>query len=129
MIAGSDVLARELLARVDDVALERAEAQGLVFDHRVVLAGLAEVDGQADDLGGVLVLDPLQHHARVEAAGVEQQHAVDLGRIGLVGGGAGREGVLVIGLTHRAAQATGAHVDRSGAKVGCHPEGKASCTP
>ena len=83
-----DVLARELLARVDDVAVERAEPQRLALDHLVVLAGLAEVDGQADHLGVVGVLDPLQHHARVEAAGVEQQHAVDVLGVGLVAGGA-----------------------------------------
>ena len=88
-----DVLARELLARVDDMALERPQAPGLVFDHRVVLAGLAEVDRQADDLGRVLVLDPLQHHARVQTAGVEQEHAVHLGGVGLVGGGARRENI------------------------------------
>jgi len=77
----------EFLARVHDVTLQSAETQGLVFDHRVILAWLAEVDGQADDLRGVLVLDPLEHHARVETAGVEQQHTVNLGRVGLVGGG------------------------------------------
>ena len=88
MIAGSDEVRGELLAGVDDVALERAEPLRLVLDHRVVLAGLAEVDGQADDLGLVVVLDPLQHHAGVEAARVEQQHAPDLGGVGLVGGGA-----------------------------------------
>ena len=80
MIAGSDVLVRELLARVDDVALDRADLARLALDHVVVLARLAEVDGQRDDLGVVALLDPLQHHARVEAAGVEQQHAVDVGR-------------------------------------------------
>ena len=42
-----DVLVRELLARVDDVRLDRAELQRLALDDVVVLAGLAEVDGQA----------------------------------------------------------------------------------
>ncbi len=72
------VLARELVARVDDVAVERAEPQRLALDDLVVLPRLAEVDGERDDLGLVLVLDPLQHHARVEAARVEQQHPPDL---------------------------------------------------
>ena len=35
------------------------------------------------------VLDPLQHHAGVEAAGVEQQDPPHLGGVGLVAGGAG----------------------------------------
>ena len=78
MIAGTRKSLRELLARVDDVAVDRAELQRLALDDVVVLAGLAEVDGQADDLRPVLVLDPLEHHARVEAARVEQQDAADL---------------------------------------------------
>ena len=69
------------------MALERAEPAGLVLDHAVVLARLAEVDGQADDLGPVGVLDPLQHHAGVEPARVEQQDPLDLGGVGLVAGG------------------------------------------
>ena len=63
------------------------EPPRLVLDHLVVLAGLAEVDRQADDLGLVGVLDPLQHHARVEPARVEQQDALDLGGVGLVARG------------------------------------------
>ena len=88
------VLAGELLAGVDDVALERAELMRLAADHLVVLAGLAEVDRQRDDLGRVLVLDPLQHHARVEPAAVEQQDAVDVVRVRLE---RGRRMVLGVG--------------------------------
>ena len=51
----------------------------LAGDDVPVLAGLAEVDGEGDDLGPVALLDPLQHHAGVQAARVEQQHAADLG--------------------------------------------------
>jgi hypothetical protein len=72
------VLAGELLARVDDVGLQSAELHRLALDDLVVLAGLAQVDGERDDLGLVLVLDPLEHHARVEPARVEQQDADDL---------------------------------------------------
>ena len=72
------VVARELLARVDHVAVQRAEVHRLALDDLVVLPRLAEVDGQRDDLCLVLVLDPLEHHARVQAAAVEQQHAPDL---------------------------------------------------
>ena len=48
------VVARELLLRVDDQAVERAEPQRLVAHDVEVLAGLAEVDRQRDDLGLVL---------------------------------------------------------------------------
>ena len=85
-MAGSDEVAHELLARVDHVAVERAEPQRLALHDLVVLARLAEVDGQRDHLGRVLVLDPLEHHARVQPAGVEQQHARDLVAQGEVGG-------------------------------------------
>ena len=81
-------VAGELLARVDRVAVDGADLARLALDGVVVLAGLAEVDGQRDDLGLVLVGDPLEHDARVEAARVQQQHAADLARMGEVGGGA-----------------------------------------
>ena len=84
----SDEVGGELLAGVDDVDLAGAELAGLRLDHVEVLAGLAEVDRQAHDLGFVAILDPLQHHARVEAARVEQQHALDLLGVGLVAGAA-----------------------------------------
>ena len=83
---GQHVVAHELLARVDDVAVERAELERLALDDLVVLPGLAEVDGERDDLGLVLVLDPLEHHAGVQAAAVEQQHAADLAGLGQVAG-------------------------------------------
>ena len=88
-----DVLLRELLARVDDVRLDRAEPPRLALDDLVVLARLAEVDRERHDLGLVLVLDPLEHHARVEAAGVQEQDAADLAGLGEVGGDARRVGV------------------------------------
>jgi hypothetical protein len=80
------VLLRELLAGVDHVAVERAQLERLAAHHLVVLAGLAEVDRERDDLGLVLVLDPLEHHARVQAAAVEQQHPADLSGLGEVAG-------------------------------------------
>ena len=83
-----DEVAGELLARVDHLGRHGAELDGLALHDVVVLAGLAEVDGQGHDLGLVLVLDPLEHHARVQAAGVQQQDAVDLAGLGEVGGGA-----------------------------------------
>ncbi len=92
-------VAGELLARVDRVALDGADLARLVLDGLVVLPGLAEVDGQRDHLGLVLVGDPLQHDARIEAAGVQQQHASDLALLGEIGGGAG-VGSLAGGLGH-----------------------------
>ena len=79
------VLARELLARVHHVRLERPEPQRLALDDLVVLARLPEVDGQRDHLGVVLVLDPLEHHARVEATGVQEQDSADLAGLGQIG--------------------------------------------
>jgi hypothetical protein len=110
-----DVLGGELVARVDHVRLDRAEVERLALDDVVVLARLAEVDGEGHDLGLVLVLDPLEHHARVQAARVEQQHAPDLAGLGEIGGDAGRLRVgdavdfgadRLSGLAHRARQPT-----------------------
>ena len=84
-----DVVAGELLAGVDDECLEGAEVARLAGDDVPVLAGLAEVDAEGDHLCPVLLLDPAQHDAGVEAARVEQQHAPDLLGVGLVGGDSG----------------------------------------
>ena len=95
-----DEVAGELLARVDGEAVDRADPARLALDDLVVLAGLAEVDRQRDDLGLVLVGDPLEHHARVQAARVEQQDASHLARIGEIRGRAGVRR-LVRGFGHR----------------------------
>src|SRR5262249_30023893 len=50
----------------------------------VVLARLAEVDRERHHFRLVGVLDPLQHHAGVEATRVEQQHPIHLGRVCLI---------------------------------------------
>ena len=92
-----DEVVRELLARVDDLGGDGAELQRLALDDVVVLARLAEVDRQRDDLRLVLVLDPLEHHARVEAARVEQEDLVHLAGLGEVAGGAGVAGVGGVG--------------------------------
>src|SRR5918998_466568 len=72
-------------ASVAHVAVERAELHRLALDDLVVLPRLPQVDRQRDDLGLVLVLDPLEHHARVQPARVEEEDAVDLVVVGLVG--------------------------------------------
>ena len=104
------VVVGELLARVDHVALERAQVEGLLAHHVEVLAGLAQVHGERDHLGLVLVLDPLEHHARVEAARVEQQHAADLAGQRLVRGGLGQRAAFDLG--HWAGEASGRPAER-----------------
>ena len=79
------VLVGELLPGVDQHGLDGAQLLRLARDHLPVLPRLAEVDGERDDLGAVALLDPLQHHAGIEATGVEQQHAADLRGVCLVG--------------------------------------------
>ena len=83
------VVVGELLAGVDQHRLDGPELLRLARDDVPVLARLAEVDGQGDDLGAIALLDPLQHHAGVEPARVEQQHAADLRGVGLVRGDPG----------------------------------------
>ena len=83
-----DVLLRELLARVEHEALERPQLLGLRADRRVVLIRLSEVHGERHHLRLVAFLDPLQHHARVQPARVQQQDALHLRGVGLIGGGA-----------------------------------------
>ena len=56
----------ELLTRINHMALECAKPHCLALDHLVILPGLAKIDGQANDLRVVGVLDPLQHHARIQ---------------------------------------------------------------
>jgi hypothetical protein len=78
------VLGRKLLLRVVDVGLDRTELKGLLLDLLKVVGDLANVEGQADDLRLVLVLDPLEHHRRVETSGVEEQALLKLALLGLV---------------------------------------------
>ena len=79
----------ELLARVDDERLDRTHVLRLGGDRIPVLAGLAQLNREGDDLGAVLLLDPVQHHAGVETTRVEQQDAPDLIGVSLVGGDRG----------------------------------------
>ena len=78
------VVARELLLGVHHEALDGAQVEGLLA-HRVEVVGrLAQVDAERHHLGVVLVLDPLQHHRRVQAARVQEHHAVHLVGLGEV---------------------------------------------
>ena len=80
------VVARELLLGVDHEALDRAEVDGLLAHGVEVVGRLPEVDAERDDLGVVLVLDPLEHHRGVQAARVQQHHAMDLVRLREISG-------------------------------------------
>ncbi len=85
------IAARELLARIHHVTVERAEHTGLSLDDPVVLARLTEVHGEADHLRFVLVLYPLEHDARVETARIQKQHTTHLLGVGLIRSGSWRE--------------------------------------
>ena len=72
------VVAGELLLGVHDEALHRPQVERLPAHGVEVVVRLPEVDAQGHDLGVVLVLDPLEHHRRVQAARVQEHHAVHL---------------------------------------------------
>jgi hypothetical protein len=84
------VVLGELLGGVDSDRFDGAEVTGLAEHDLPVLARLADVDGEGDDLGAVTLLDPVDHHRGVEAARIEQQYAADGLGIGLIGGDSGR---------------------------------------
>ena len=75
------VLMRELLPRINDEGFNCAQLPGLALDDLIILTGLPKVDGQRHHLGPIFVLNPLEHHTRVQAAAVEQQHAMDVRRV------------------------------------------------
>ena len=81
------VVTGELLARVDDQALDGAQVGRLLEDLGEVVLRLAKIDAQRHDLGVVLILDPLEHHRCVETTRVEQHDTVHLMWQGEVLGG------------------------------------------
>ncbi len=80
------VVARELLLGVHHQALHGAEVDGLLAHGVEVVGRLPEVDAERDHLGVVLVLDPLEHHRGVQAARVQQHHAMNLVRLREISG-------------------------------------------
>ena len=78
----SDEVAREFVTRVNHFSGDCAKIKRLLFDDGVVLSWLTKVDRERHDLGLILVLNPFAHHARVEAAGEQQQYAPDFVRVG-----------------------------------------------
>ena len=73
-----DVVAHELFAQVLDEDVLGLDAEHLGFLARgSQLLALAQVGGEGDDLGAVLLLQPLQNNGGVEAAGVSQHNLLD----------------------------------------------------
>ena len=70
------VVAGELVAGVDHDGLDRAGAQRPLAHDVPVVARLADVDGQGDDLDAHVVDHPAHGHRRVEAAAVGQHHSL-----------------------------------------------------
>ena len=62
------VLVGELVAGVGDLGLDGAAVEGALTDDVEVLAALAEVDGDGDDLGAGLLGDPADGHGGVESS-------------------------------------------------------------
>ena len=60
MSAGQAELVGELVLGVGDVGLDRAAVEGALADDVHVLAALADVDGDGDDLGaGLSAIQPM----------------------------------------------------------------------
>ena len=70
-------VAHELLAHIDDADVLDAEHLGLLA-RRLELLALAEVGGEGDDLGLIVLLQPLQHDRGVEAAGIGEDDLLDV---------------------------------------------------
>ena len=73
---GQAVLVGELVAGVGDVGLDRAAVEGALADGVQVLAALADVDGDGDDLGAGRLGDPADGDGGVQAAGVGENNAL-----------------------------------------------------
>ena len=70
-------VAHELLAHIDDADVLDAEHLGLLA-RRLELLALPEVGGEGDDLGLVVLLQPLQHDRGVEAARIGEDDLLDV---------------------------------------------------
>ena len=79
MQRGQAVVVGELVAGVDDDRLDGAAVERALADDVEVLAALADVDGDGDDLGAGLLGDPADGDGGVEAAGVGEDDAVGHG--------------------------------------------------
>ena len=66
-----DEVAREFLAQIDDVKLARAGLERLFFESLGFVA-LPHVGAVGDHFASEVILDPAQHHRRVESAGVRE---------------------------------------------------------
>ena len=73
---GKAVLLGELVLGVDDDGLDRAAVDGPLADDLHVLAALAEIDGDRDDLTAGLLADPADRDRGVQTAGIRQDDAL-----------------------------------------------------
>ena len=73
---GQAVPVGELVAGVGHGGLDRAAGQGPLADGLQVLAALADVDRDGDDLGAGLLGDPADRDRGVQTAGVRQHDAL-----------------------------------------------------
>src|SRR5690625_1954988 len=85
---GHAVLGGVLVAGVGAVGLHGPAVQGTLADDVEVLASLADVDGDGDDLRAGLLADPADGHRGVQPAGVGEDDALLAGGGGGHGGGA-----------------------------------------
>ena len=74
--SGHAVVVGELIAGVGDVGLDGAAVEGSLTDHLEVLAALADVNGDGDDLSAGGLADPADGNRRVQASGVGQNDTV-----------------------------------------------------
>ncbi len=70
-----DEVAREFLAQIDDIKFARARLERLIFEA-LGLVALPDVGAIGDDLAAEVVLDPAQHHRRVEPARVREHQFI-----------------------------------------------------
>ena len=70
------VLVGELVAGIDHHRFDRTAVHGTLPHDLHVLAALAEVDGDGDDLAAGLLADPADGHRGVQTAGIRQDDAI-----------------------------------------------------
>ena len=75
---GLDSLGQILISKsifcIDNNGFHRTETKRLLADFFEIVGLLTDVDGQGNHFGLILVLNPLQHHARIETAGIQEDN-------------------------------------------------------
>ena len=80
---GHAVVVGELIAGIGHVGLNGTAVEGALADHLKVLAALADIDGDSDDLSAGGLADPADGDRRVQASGVGQDDTVLVGAHGI----------------------------------------------